>query len=114
MLTHLVGAALALLAFAAALFAGILADNPATTTLARATLALVCCYLVGLAIGAVAEGALQEHIDEYKTQHPLEEADPAKIVSSDPTDGSPAPHPAVDDGAGGREMIAAASRGEAA
>ena len=70
----MIACSLALLAFAAATVAGIAVGNPAITTVWRALLAMIGCYAVGSLLGALAERALSEHIDQYKRDHPLEPA----------------------------------------
>ena len=74
--SKLIASSLALIAFAAAVIAGLVVDNPATVILWRALLAMFTCYVVGSALGAVAQRALDEHVDQYKRAHPLDpEAD---------------------------------------
>lgn len=70
--TRLIATSFALTAFAAAVLAGIVADNPASTVLWRALLAMVGCYVAGALIGAIASRALEDQIDRYKQAHPLE------------------------------------------
>jgi hypothetical protein len=59
--------------FAAAIIAGLSVDNPATTTLFRALLAMFACYLGGLGMGAIAQSAMQENVDRYKIENPLDD-----------------------------------------
>jgi hypothetical protein len=70
----MIACALGLLGFAAAIVAGLVAGNPAITTLWRALLAMAGCYLAGSAIGKVTEYVLSEHIAQYKRAYPLESA----------------------------------------
>jgi hypothetical protein len=82
---RLIAAAIAILAFTAAVIGGAIVDNPPTVIITRAIVALVACYIAGSLIGAVAQRAVREHIDDYKRAHPLEE--PA-TVASQPADSS--------------------------
>ncbi|MCX5659565.1 MAG: hypothetical protein NTW19_07555 [Planctomycetota bacterium] len=76
------------MAFAAALVLGWAAGNEMGEILRRAIIALVCCWLIGLGVGSVAQRAVQDRIDEYKRQHPIEmeedkEADPAALPDAE-------------------------------
>lgn len=90
------------MAFAAALVLGWVADNETSEILKRAIFALVGCWMIGWGVGAVAQRAVQDRIDEYKRQNPIEmeeakaegeqdspqaEADAEEIITS-PTRGS--------------------------
>lgn len=78
--TRLIATSLALTAFAAAVLAGVAADNPAATVLWRALVAMIACYIAGAVIGAIASRALDEQIDRYKRKHPI---DPAADEAAD-------------------------------
>lgn len=96
--SRMIACSLALLAFAAAIVAGVAVGNPAITTLWRALLAMVACYAVGALAGRLAEHALHEHIDQYKQAHPLEPADQAtkdsaEVEGSAPVDSEPPAEP---------------------
>lgn len=69
---RVIATTLALIGFTTAIVAGLIAQNPAVTTLWRALVAMVACYAVGLGVGAAAQRAVQEHVEQYQRQHPLE------------------------------------------
>jgi predicted lysophospholipase L1 biosynthesis ABC-type transport system permease subunit len=61
----------ALLSFAAAIVVGIRAGNTTQTILVRATAIMLVCWVIGLAVGAVAQWAIMEHVGRYKRNHPI-------------------------------------------
>lgn len=79
--TKVIAGCLALGAFAIAIFAGLASGNPTDTILGRALLCLVVCYVVGLAVGAVAERAVDEHVRAHEAANP--EGDVAPGASND-------------------------------
>ncbi|MDX2018331.1 MAG: hypothetical protein SFY95_11930 [Planctomycetota bacterium] len=48
--------------FSVAIFAGLMAQNPATTVLTNALVAMVICQFVGWALGLVGERVIQDHL----------------------------------------------------
>ena len=68
---RLIATSLALIAFAAAVFGGIIASNPPTVVLGRAIVAMIGCYIVGLIVGGIAARAMREQVEAYKQKHPL-------------------------------------------
>jgi len=60
------GAQFGLLAFAAAILAGLLAGNSAGTVLTRALLSLVAAALIGQAAGAALKVVLRDHLQSKK------------------------------------------------
>lgn len=70
-----IGAQVALLAFAVALFAGLYAGNTPTTVLARALLAMVAGLLVGQWVAWVCKQILREHLQQRKVQIDLGHVD---------------------------------------
>lgn len=90
--SKLIATSFALIAFAIALIAGIAADNPASTALVRALLAMAICYVVGWLLGMVATKATGEHIEAYRQAHPIDETDGQGSAAEDsdrPASGSP-------------------------
>jgi hypothetical protein len=71
---QLIATCLSLTGFAAALVGGLSAQNPAGVTLRRALVSMAACYAAGLLIGFVAQLAVQEHLDQYRSSHPLPES----------------------------------------
>lgn len=67
----------ALAAFAVMVVVGMLAGNPALIILWRALMALVACYVAGRILGALAQRAVREHIEQYKQRYPISAAQPA-------------------------------------
>lgn len=45
--------------------------NQATTILWRATVIMLLGWIVGRAIGAIAQSTVDDHIDQYKQQNPI-------------------------------------------
>lgn len=48
--------------FAVAVFAGLMAQNPATTVLTNALVAMVICQFVGWGLGLIGERVIQDHL----------------------------------------------------
>ena len=69
--TKVIGASLALSAFAVAIVAGLAAGNPARTILVNAVFSMIACQIVGFFAGSLAERAVAEHIEQYKAAHPI-------------------------------------------
>lgn len=69
--TQVIASSLGLIGFIIAILAGLAADNPETTTIVRALIAMFICYVVGMIIGAIATRALNEHIAQYKQSNPM-------------------------------------------
>jgi hypothetical protein len=57
-----IAATLSLVAFAICIFVGIEADNPFTTVVSKALLAMVVTFVVGLVLGTMAQKMLDENI----------------------------------------------------
>lgn len=70
--TRIIGACLGLTGFAVAIVAGLAADNPADEILGRALLSMLGCQLAGLAIGCVAERAIEERAASHRALHPVD------------------------------------------
>ena len=93
--TRLIASSLALIAFAVAVLSGIAVDNPASTILWRAILAMVICYCLGLFIGSASQRAIEEAIEQHKKDNPLAPkpdpnapvAEDQNVDTSDPTNG---------------------------
>ena len=102
--SKLIASSLALIAFAAAVVAGLIVDNPATTIISRALIAMVLCYIAGAAIGAVAQRALEEHVDQYKRAHPIDHDEDASEAAAEqqPSMEPPRAQPAMIAGAADR------------
>jgi hypothetical protein len=61
----------ALAAFVAAILLGMSAGNVPETILTRAIVVMVVAWPIGRFCGAVAQWAIQSHIDSYKKAHPI-------------------------------------------
>ena len=70
--SRIIATAIALIAFTAALIGGIVALNPTPVIISRALFAMFACYVLGLIVGAVAQRAVQEHIDDHKLANPID------------------------------------------
>ena len=57
-----VAAILSILAFAMCLLIGLQADNPFTTTVSRALVAMLGTFVIGLIVGAMAQKMLTENV----------------------------------------------------
>jgi len=68
---NVIAAAFSLSAFAVAVVAGMGARNPAASVLLNAVVAMVVCYALGRAAGAVIAHALGEHLAVYVKAHPV-------------------------------------------
>lgn len=67
----MIASCFALVSFAAAIVVGIRAGNTTQTVLVRATAIMLVCWVIGLAVGAVAQWAIMEHVGRYKRGHPI-------------------------------------------
>lgn len=65
-----IAACLALTAFAVAIVAGILAQNPAGLVLGRALLAMVVGKVIGLMIGSVGTRVVEDQLRAYVSTNP--------------------------------------------
>ena len=61
-MTQRIAAALSLVVFAVCLGVGVAADNPLTTVLGRAMVAMVVTLVIGLILGAMARRMLEENL----------------------------------------------------
>ncbi|MFA5865105.1 MAG: hypothetical protein WC975_10520 [Phycisphaerae bacterium] len=64
MLIKLISGSLALLAFSAAIFAGLWAGNDLSTILLRAWWALILFLILGVMIGWIAQTVIDEHMEK--------------------------------------------------
>ena len=71
-----IAAAMSLIAFAVCLVAGIEADNPLGTILARSLVAMAGTLVIGLVVGAMAQKMLDEHL--ATTHRPAESRQPER------------------------------------
>ena len=71
MATRLIAGSIALVAFMIALAMGVAAGNDATTTVGRAIIAMLSCYLVGLGVGMVGQRTVDEHLEHYRRENPI-------------------------------------------
>jgi len=61
----------ALTAFAVAVFAGLLANNPMLDILVRATMSMVICYPLGFLVGLIVEHVVAQHVREFVHANPV-------------------------------------------
>lgn len=61
----------ALSAFAVAVSAGLVSDNPAAQVLGRAIMCMLVCYPVGLVIGMVCVRVISAHVKAYRLANPI-------------------------------------------
>ena len=69
-----IAGALALIAFALSLVMGIMAENGLATTLARGLKAMLVTFIVGLAIGAMAQAMLNENLSAAEKKPEIDES----------------------------------------
>ena len=50
---------------------GVNAGNSAQTIMLRALAVMFVCWFIGLAVGAVAQWAILDHVKRYKREHPI-------------------------------------------
>ncbi len=60
-----------MIGFAAAVVVGFLAGNAAEIIIFRAMVTMLICWCIGRAAGAIAQRAIDDHIDEYKSANPI-------------------------------------------
>ena len=103
--SRLIATTLGLLGFSVAIVSGLLAGHPPMTlfetengavmvsgagaTLLRALLSLLACYGVGWILGEVARRAVDESVETYKKDHPLEaeaEGDAQEAAGENPAE----------------------------
>jgi len=66
MLARTAGACLGLFAFAVAISAGIIIQNPFNVTVTRSIIALAAFFFIGLALGAIADRVISEKGREFR------------------------------------------------
>jgi hypothetical protein len=67
--SKLFGAVLGLTAFAIAVIAGLASGVDAASIMKRGIVAMLACYGVGAALGAVAGHAIREYLEDYERTH---------------------------------------------
>lgn len=65
---------------------GLVSGRPLSDILMRAVIALFVCYPIGLIIGAVANRAVAEHVEQFEAKHPIPEA---PVAGKPPEAGGP-------------------------
>ncbi len=70
-LSRVIASCFAIVGFVAALVIGFAADLSADAILWRAMVVMVICWPVGRLLGALAQHAVEENINEYKRSHPI-------------------------------------------
>lgn len=76
---RLIGGILGLTGFSTALFVGMVAGNPAVTTLGRGLLCMIVCYAIGRLLGSMGSVAVGELIENHKANRPIPEP-PMELV----------------------------------
>jgi hypothetical protein len=82
--TKVIAATCALVAFVVAILAGLFANNPAETILLRALISLVAANLVGMIVGAIGERTIAEALAKYREDHPIPTLKPSTPDASAP------------------------------
>ncbi len=85
--SRVIATCFALVSFAAALLVGVAAGNTAETIIVRAMVLMIVAWCVGRIVGAIAQRTVDEHIEQYKQQHPIETDD---ADESNPSEDEPA------------------------
>ncbi|MCC5828993.1 MAG: hypothetical protein JJU36_06050 [Phycisphaeraceae bacterium] len=92
---RVIASCFALTAFAASIVVGAFwAGNPPLVVLWRALLIMAICYPVGLIVGGFCFRLIEDHINEHRRNHPLEDitpipADESSVEIIDPSETSP-------------------------
>ncbi|MEM7681096.1 MAG: hypothetical protein AAF288_03985 [Planctomycetota bacterium] len=68
---RLIAALFACASFAGALIYGQARGGAASDVIGRALIVLVCCYLVGLVVGRVAQACVVDHVRNYEQANPI-------------------------------------------
>lgn len=71
--SKVIATSFALAAFVLAILAGIGAGNPASTVLLKAIICMIVCQGVGSIAGMAATHVIQEHLGQYRKDHPIPE-----------------------------------------
>lgn len=79
----MIASSFALICFAASCLLGAAAGNDMQTIIIRAGWAMVLCYVVGLAIGALIQRTIETHIEQFKQRHPIPEEQAESSASPD-------------------------------
>lgn len=69
----MIATSFALVAFATAAVIGLYVGNGLFTSVWRALIIMIACYLIGSAIGRVAQWAVDDHIRRYQEANPIPE-----------------------------------------
>jgi uncharacterized membrane protein len=69
--TRMISGTVALAGFVVAVVAGMAVENPASTILTRALLAMLACNLLGSAIGAIAHWTGAQHVERHVRSTPI-------------------------------------------
>ena len=67
----MIASCFSLISFAAAIAVGLHAGNSASTILFRAICIMLACWVIGYAVGSIAQWVVLDHINRYKQQHPV-------------------------------------------
>ncbi len=76
---RIIAACFSLIAFALAIITGLAARNSTLTTLWRAIVAMLVCYIFASVIGSIGEKLIAEHIRQYKIDNPIH---PEEIIQT--------------------------------
>ena len=69
---------------------GHVAGHEPITIVSRATVTMLICWVIGRAVGAIAQRTLDEHLNDYRNKHPLpEETDFTEQADEPGPDDSP-------------------------
>lgn len=72
-LSRIIASCFALAGFSAAAVVGIAVGNSAVTIIGRAILVMLASYVIGRAVGTIAQRTIDDHINRYQKKHPLPE-----------------------------------------
>ena len=81
----------ALACFAAAIVVGLASGTPAVTLLWRSIVVMLGAWLVGLAVGAVIQQVLDEHIETHRQQNPMPDDQAEAASGEDANESTAAP-----------------------
>lgn len=69
--------------FSVALIAGLIGGNDVSTTLERALISMVACFIVGLVVGFLIDGVIKRHAEQLRLEVEQAEQDQGAALDAD-------------------------------
>src|SRR5437870_4242815 len=67
---RIIAACFAMASFAVAILAGLASENPSSSVLFRAMIAMFVCYPVGMMVGMVCDRVIMAHVEAHRNANP--------------------------------------------